>query len=130
MRQAKSRSAQTARRCVVSDHRQYRWYRVGDWKLIRSLPRQLALNPGHIAYSPDGRLLALAGPACSVDLIEASTGEELATLQTPAAPFIIESIRFSRDSKKLIVTGSLASIIVWDLPSVRAKLASMNLDWK
>ncbi|MGE3779721.1 MAG: WD40 repeat domain-containing protein, partial [Pirellulaceae bacterium] len=67
-------------------------------------------------YSPDGRLLAVAG-FHEVVLLDAGSGERLARLVGMSER--IESVRFSPDGRKLAVTGGLpcrqGEVQIWDV---------------
>jgi WD40 repeat protein len=65
----------------------------------------------HVAYSPDGRLIATESGDKSARLWEATTGRSLATL---VGPQDFAGIQFSRDSRRVITGGSDNAVRVWD----------------
>src|SRR5580704_1650530 len=69
-----------------------------------------------LAYSPDGKLLALAGYE-EVRLVDAATKQELAKLTGPAGT--VRAIAFSRDGKLLAAAGGLPArsgeVLIWDV---------------
>jgi WD40 repeat protein len=69
-----------------------------------------------LAYSPDGKLLALAGYQ-EVRLIDPATKQELATLKGHAGN--VRSLAFSRDGKLLAAAGGLPArsgeVLIWDV---------------
>jgi WD40 repeat protein len=69
-----------------------------------------------LAYSPDGKLLALAGYQ-EVRLVDPATKQELATLKGHAGN--VRSIAFSRDGKLLAAAGGLPArsgeVLIWDV---------------
>jgi WD40 repeat protein len=69
--------------------------------------------PFSVAYSPDGRLLAAAGPEPAVRVWDALTGKVLGRFQGHQGGVV--SLTFAADGKKLI-SGSLdTTAVVWDL---------------
>jgi WD40 repeat protein/tRNA A-37 threonylcarbamoyl transferase component Bud32 len=66
-----------------------------------------------VAFSPDGRFLALAGEDRVVRLREAATGRELATLS--GHHDIVKRVAFSPDGRFLASCGEDRAVRVWDL---------------
>ena len=84
------------------------------------LPEHCGLlsSPGSpMAFSPNGRLLALCGAALGVQLVDVTTGRALTTLLSnfPA----IDSVAFSPNGK-LLAAGGLEGAEVWDLATGKA----------
>jgi uncharacterized protein with WD repeat len=86
-----------------------------------SLPRIEPKSPVRpqifdLAYSPDGKLLALAGYQ-EVRLVDPATKQELAALKGHAGT--VRSIAFSRDGKLLAAAGGLPArsgeVLIWDV---------------
>ena len=75
-----------------------------------------------------GQVLATATSRKLVRLSNASSGVELATLETPER-LVLSWLAFSPDATQLAIALANGPIQVWDLRQVRAQLASMNLDW-
>ena len=69
-----------------------------------------------LAYSPDGKLLALAGYK-QIRLLDAASKKELAVLSGPAGT--VRAIAFSRDGRLLAAAGGLPArsgeVLVWDV---------------
>jgi WD40 repeat protein len=69
-----------------------------------------------LAYSPDGKLLALAGYK-EVRLVDAATKQPVATLEGHAGT--VRAIAFSHDGKYLAAAGGLAArsgeVLIWDV---------------
>jgi WD40 repeat protein len=100
----------------------------GTWRTVRALPCENDLyQGGKMAFSPDGRVLALVSRRTEVKLIDPATGREFATL-TPPRRSGIGSLRFGPDGSWLAATEN-GGILVWDLRRVREHLATMGLDW-
>ncbi len=113
--------------CVATaSDEEYRLWKAGSWEPGLAMPR----NPpsallGHMAFSPDGRILAvLQGRNSEVKLIAVPSGNELATLDTGPP------LCFSGDGSMLATAGEdLHSAFVWDLRRIRQRLAALHLDW-
>ena len=74
-----------------------------------------------LAFSPDGKILASAGPK-SIRLSDAGTGHELATIPTgEGSP--VRDLVFSPDSKTLTSSGYQV-VQFWDVPATLKKAAS------
>ncbi|MGH7967642.1 MAG: WD40 repeat domain-containing protein, partial [Limisphaerales bacterium] len=113
--------------CGLGD---YRFWRTASWTCACSLQVQntLSENWGRAAFSPDGRMAAIAYSAQLIRLVDPATGNEFATLEPPQ-PQNISSFAFSPDGGLLAVTTSTKAIQLWDLRLLRNELAAMNLDW-
>ena len=84
-------------------------------------PRVPVVSPvGSIAFSPDGKLLAVGGYK-DVQLLDAASGKVLATLTDHAD--VVRALAFSPDGTKLAAAGGLPArsgeIKIWDLQSHR-----------
>ena len=96
---------------------------VGEW---RAGPR---FEGGGLAFSPDGRLLAVAQLAGSVRLFEAETGRLVASLDDPQQSRSRHAT-FSPDGSRLILASEDSRAAhVWDLRAIRRGLFAMDLDW-
>src|SRR5262249_11926481 len=65
---------------------------------------------GFVAYSPDGKLLALGGERASI--VDAATGKEVAALAGQERP--VTAGAFSPDGKRLVTDGNDQLVIVRD----------------
>ena len=93
------------------------------------IPRQdTAEFYGNVAFSPDGKLIAVSISRTVVELLDAATFEPLVCLQTPK-PQMISWLAFSPSSRQLAVATSTAFIQLWDLVALRGRLALLGLDW-
>lgn len=70
-----------------------------------------------VKFSPDGRLLAVAGFEPSVFLLDVATGRVVARL--PAESADLRAIAFSPDGKLLAAAGRSGKVRLWTLPDMR-----------
>ncbi len=83
---------------------------------------------GPMAFSQDGRLMALAVTRTLVQLRDPVTGENLAELDS-SRPQMISALAFNPSGTQLAVLGETHSLQLWDLRSLRRELATLGLDW-
>lgn len=113
---------------VTATGQEYRFWETGSWRPGWRFERQLATRiSGPIAFSRDGRLMALARTMRLVQLVDLRTGETLAELNAPT-PQIIFRLTLSPDGGLLACSGS-EGIQLWDLRALRQELAALRLDW-
>jgi WD40 repeat protein len=114
---------------VTSTGAEYRFWHPGDWRPDHRVQRSLNGDlPGPMAFSADGKLLALADTTRNVHLIAPDTGELLAKLE-PAPDNEIISLAFSPDTSELALTRVGAPPQIWHLGRLRKELVSLGLDW-
>jgi WD40 repeat protein len=114
---------------VAGGQVEYRFWRVGSWETGLVIPRSHLENRyGRMAFTRDGKVLAIAWLRDLVRLVDVSNGKELATLTSPD-PKPITKICFSPDEKQLAVATDNYVIHLWDLQGLRAQLAELGLDW-
>jgi WD40 repeat protein len=83
-------------------------------------PRALKKSWTHrLAFSPDGRLLAIAGTGISIALCDATTGELLQMLTpNPAVNGAwLGGVAFSPDGRQLVASGIDQKVHLWDVAS-------------
>jgi eukaryotic-like serine/threonine-protein kinase len=113
---------------VTCSQDEYRFWQTGTWQPGPVLKRDLAsAASGAIAFEPEGRLMAIARTAYSVQLVNANNGEVLAELTSPN-PHEVRRLCFSPDGGLLAVTG-MEGIHLWDLRQLRRELTTLGLDW-
>jgi eukaryotic-like serine/threonine-protein kinase len=99
-------------------------WEVGTWRLVR----EIDVESGQIAFSPDGSMLAICVHQ-QVRVFDPATGHPLATFEAPNQGTAI-CPTFSHDGSQLAVTDvDSREILIWDLRLIRSKLAEMDLDW-
>jgi serine/threonine protein kinase/WD40 repeat protein len=114
-----------------------RWLLVYDegWVLYDTTtwkPKvRLFLGPSHdLVFAPDGRTIAYGDDrAVGWTLAELPTGRALARFRDPEQSRI-NRLAFTPDGTR-VVASLLESpyVRVWDLPSIRRRLAELHLDW-
>jgi tetratricopeptide (TPR) repeat protein len=87
--------------------------------------------PGPLAFSPDGKVLAVVLTGLTIQLLDPATAGVLATLEPPEPDRNLPgTLRFSADGSQLAVcTNELRLLHVWDLRLIRLELARLGLDW-
>jgi tetratricopeptide (TPR) repeat protein len=113
----------------VGTPREYRLFEIDSWQLGRTHIRERANTlAAHLAFAPDSKILAIVQSARVVQLIDPATGQELASLVSPASRRF-GHLAFSTDGSRLAAVCADAVIEVWDLRSLRRDLADVSLDW-
>jgi WD40 repeat protein len=99
---------------------------TSNWNEVRR-----ASGAGIPQFSPDGQILAVlkAPQSAVIQLLDAHTLEEIADLEAPEA-YTPASYVFSPDTTRFAQFTNYAGIVfVWDLRTLRNRLATMKLDW-
>lgn len=117
------------RRLAVGTAKEFVLYDTADWRPVRHIGRDAASAlSGLVAFSPDGRWLALTPTLRQIRLFSPDGAEEFATLEAPS-PERVTALCFSPDSQRLAAATDTGAIQVWDLPRLREALAELGLDW-
>jgi hypothetical protein len=106
----------------------YRFWEVGSWRPGLRIPRTPPTGAGPLAFSTDGKILAIAHSYREVRLIETASGRELATLAAPE-PHPIRWLCFRPDGEQLAVACEKGILQLWDLRRLRQRLTEIGLDW-
>jgi WD40 repeat protein/serine/threonine protein kinase len=118
-----------SRTLVISRDDEFSFWDVATLQPIRRLARDVAQFPGHVAFSPDGKLMAVEMAPAVLHLKEVATGRTVARLEDPHGDRATWQ-GFTPDGTQLVVVGRYAHAIhVWDLRAIRVRLKDMNLDW-
>jgi WD40 repeat protein len=114
---------------IVEHGSEFHFMKVGTLETSRRLRREIGLYPGSVAFSPDGKLMAMEMAPAVIHLKEVSTGRTVAQLEDPFGDRS-SMISFTHDGTRLVVLSTYASAIhVWDLRAIRSRLKPMGLDW-
>src|SRR5262249_23231475 len=93
-----------------------RLWAVDSWQESPSL----GVTGGAVAFSADGRLLAVETGQSTVRLLDPGTGREYARLEDPNQDRAFR-MAFSPDGTQLVVSGETQSLHPWDLRAIRAE---------
>jgi WD40 repeat protein len=106
---------------------EYALHEVGTWARGPELARKRSANqPGVMAFSGDGRLLALAVAPSSIELVALPHGESLGRLDGPdRCPLV--ALAFSRDGRILAAAGRENLAMLWDLGDLAEELSALKL---
>jgi len=114
---------------VIGSETEYRFYKVGLWKAGMRIPLLRPGDlPGPLAFSPDGKILAVTQSHTLIQLINSVTGEVLAKFEAPDEKRL-SWLCFSPDGKALAAATENQLIHLWNLPLIRRGLAALRLDW-
>ena len=114
---------------IIAPGDEFSFWDVATLQPIRRLRREVALYPGYVAFSPDGRLMAVEMAPAVIHLKEVATGRTVAKLEDPHGDRATWQ-GFTPDGTQLVVVAGYASAIhIWDLKAIRTRLKDMNLDW-
>lgn len=116
---------------LVTSGRELVFWDVHSWQPARRLNRPApvsALSP--LTFNRDGRLLAVCLTPNQVQIMEGTSGRELATLEAPLS-WPISSFSFNSDASLLAVASENRSEFqLWNLRLIQQQLAAMHLDWE
>ena len=114
---------------IAGGQSDYRWWKVGAWESGPAISRDsLPLAHGPVAFSRDGRLMALARSGHAVQLYDLAKRCELATL-TPVDEQLVSRLCFNPDGTELAVSTDNHVIQLWDLRALRDRLHALALEW-
>jgi eukaryotic-like serine/threonine-protein kinase len=115
---------------VESIHSEYTFRDVKNWQIIRRIKRSDCSYPGAFAYSPSEDLLALELTPGALHLLRTSDYSTVAILECPLQNRPT-GFSFCRQGQRLIsFHHRKGEIYVWDLTSLRSRLALLGLDWE
>jgi serine/threonine protein kinase/WD40 repeat protein/tetratricopeptide (TPR) repeat protein len=112
---------------VTGSQEDYAFWQVGSWQPRHRIPREQRNLPS-VAFTPDGKLVALACTLWDIRIVHPATGRDVASLASPE-PRPMANFAFSPDGTRLAVATRCNFLEVWDLRAVRRQLAAIGLDW-
>jgi WD40 repeat protein len=109
---------------------EYCFWEVGSWEPRRRLRREMLSYPGALAFSRDGRLLAVELVAGRIDLLDTATHRTLLRLEDPNRDQA-KWLRFTPDGTRLVTHSGPGGVIhVWDLRRLGEQLTALRLPWE
>jgi WD40 repeat protein len=119
-----------SRSLILSRGDEFSFWDVQSFQPQRRIRRDVALYPGHVAFSKDGKLMALEMAPGVIHLKEVASARTVAKLEDPHGDRA-HWMGFTPDGTQLVVTALYANAIhVWDLRAIRVRLKEMGLDWE
>ncbi len=109
---------------AVLSEKELRILDTRTWAVRLSRPAE-AVAVSHLAYSPDGRLLACAQSTRSGAVLDARTLDLLISLPDGMHP-----LEFSPDGRWLLIITGGRQVQLWDFAAVRAKFRELGIDWQ
>ena len=107
---------------------EYCFWAAGTWQPGRRLRREMTPYQGYLAFSHDGKVLAVELSSGIIDLVNAQSGKTLARLEDPNRDRPTW-MGFTPDGTRLVTIANYSKAIhVWDLRRIRERLAGMDLD--
>jgi WD40 repeat protein/tetratricopeptide (TPR) repeat protein len=118
------------RQLIASRDDEYLFYDVATWEVLRRVRRDVPGYPALVAFSPDGKLLALPMEPAVIHLKELTTGRTVARLEDPHGDRA-HWLGFAPDGTRLAVVATYDRCVhVWDLRLIRRRLKEIGLDWE
>jgi len=118
-----------SRTLIISRDDGLSFWDVSTLQQTRRLTRDIAQFPSHVAFSADGRLMAVEMAPAVIHLKETATDRTVAQIEDPHGDRA-DWMGFTPDGTQLIVVANQAQVIrIWDLRAIRTRLKTMNLDW-
>jgi WD40 repeat protein len=107
----------------------FTFHTLDSLDVSRRLPRETGLYPGFVAFTADGKMMALEMAPGMIHLKEIASGRTVARLEDPEGD-VSSWLGFTPDGTQLIVVARYTGAIHrWDLRAIRERLKTMGLDW-
>jgi WD40 repeat protein len=115
---------------ITAERDAFHFWEVESGQPGRRLLREgLTGVPVPIAFSADGAMMAVARSRTLIQLLNAESLKELASLEAPRSQ-MISWLAFDPSGTRLAAATSTPLIQLWDLGLLRKHLAEMGLDWE
>jgi signal transduction histidine kinase len=117
---------------VLGTAREYSFWNTDTWQPLAgsSIARDnFAETTGALAFSPDGKRLAVARTRQLVQMVDSVTGRDLALLAAPQLQ-TISWLHFSPTGDRLAAATFDGSIQLWDLAELSRRLSQWGLGWE
>lgn len=125
-----SKFSPDSRQLIESIHNEYTFRDVKNWQIIRRIKRSDCSYPGTFAFSPSGDLIALELTPGALHLLRTADYRTVAILECPLRNRP-SGFSFCPQGQRLIsFHHRKGEIYVWDLTSLRSRLAQLGLDWE
>jgi eukaryotic-like serine/threonine-protein kinase len=117
------------REMIVARDTEFTFHDLGSLEVSRRMPREIGLFPGHVAFTADGKMMAMEMAPGIIHLKDVASGRTVARLEDPQGD-LSTWMGFTPDGTRLVVVARYAGAIHrWDLQAVRSRLKEMDLDW-
>jgi len=114
---------------IISRSDGFTFYDLDTFKILRQMRSEVYLYPGHVAFSPDQKLMALDMAPGVIQLKDVATGGTVAKLEDPFRDRATW-MAFTPSGTELVVAARYANVIhIWNLRAIRSQLKTMGLDW-
>jgi WD40 repeat protein/Tfp pilus assembly protein PilF len=118
------------RALIIGRDDEFSFWDVETRQPLRTLRRDAPQWPGNIAFSSDGKLMALEMAPGILHLKDVATGRTVSRLADPHGDRTVW-LAFTPDGTRLVtVAGYAKAVHVWDLRAIRARLKEIDLDWE
>jgi serine/threonine protein kinase/WD40 repeat protein len=118
-----------SRTLVISCGDEFSFWDVPIGREQFRIRRDIALFPSHVAFAPDGKLMALEMAPGVVHLKEVATGHTVAKLEDPFHDRATWLAFTPSGTQLVVVAGYDSAIHLWDLRTIRDRLKAIDLDW-
>ena len=113
---------------VAAGAGEYRFWEIDSWKPGVRIPAgESSSIRSAVAFTRDGKVVAISADDDRIRLYFAGTEHQLATL--PAAR-LLTYLGFSPDGTRLLAVYEPGTAEIWDLRVIREGLAELNLEWE